>query len=68
VKFEDAKRIADVLKRSKPDPVSGTVGERVLWGRLAERIETLCTELVPYRTWDPGAWREAAGMDPSHEE
>jgi hypothetical protein len=62
--FGEAKQIAAVLKTTKPDPVTGTVGERVLWGRYAQRMEELCAAYVR-AGWDDVAWREAAGMDPT---
>lgn len=65
--FADAKTIAEALKDLKPDPETGTVGERLLWGRLLQRLYNVCAERVT-RSWNPGAWREAAGVDPSHRE
>ena len=64
--FTDAKRIAAVLKSHKPDPESGTVGEKLLWARLVKTMREACYEAVSgrnYAAWNEDQWNTASGWE-----
>jgi hypothetical protein len=58
----ESKRIAESMKEHRPDPVSATIGERMLWGRMVRAMESTCANnTTGFRAAE---WREAAGVPP----
>lgn len=52
--------IARVIKRLRPNDETATVGERLLWARLARKVQTFCSNYQA--SFNAAEWREACAL------
>lgn len=60
--MSEARKVAAVLKDHRPDPVAGTIGERMLWGTLVRRMAQALSQRGVVTRWNHDQWCEAAGL------